>query len=62
MSWSEVWECPECGTQVAAGDEDGVRVSFHLTPKCQLAHPPREMEQKLSQALPTDLRDPARLD
>lgn len=47
--WHEVWECPECGLQLAWGDH-GVPVVASAPPTCTFGHEPAEMEQKLAQA------------
>jgi hypothetical protein len=57
--WQEVWECPECGSQIAAGERGADYAIRFKPPTCRLAHSPREMEQKLSEAMPLRPEDAA---
>lgn len=48
--WQQVWECPRCGQQIAAGAVDP-RVPVALSEVyCGMGHERVEMEQKLVQA------------
>lgn len=41
----QFWECPECGSQVAAGEPAQLG-----PPRCSFGHSPVEMEQKTADA------------
>jgi hypothetical protein len=47
--WQLVFECPQCGTQIAMGDEGGPEVTGK-PPICEYGHTKTEMEQKLPAA------------
>lgn len=51
--WQEVWECPHCGQQVAAGvrSPDAPTVTLSKM-KCGMGHAPVEMEQRLPRSMP----------
>jgi hypothetical protein len=48
--WQHVWECPECGSQIALGETGAAPVEITSPPSCHMGHATREMEQKMSPA------------